>query len=226
MYILPGKIEPSSIIGGCIAEFKNVWSIEKINKYINDLEFLSNDKESEIKFEPAKVLDNSIGLRNNYNMGLTNNAQKNSTMREINNDFYTTVNSGLLWYKEYFNITNNIHFVEGFNVLRYEDGENYGAHYDGGTETGRAISPILYLNDEYVGGELEFVNFNIKIKPTAGSLYLFPSNYAYRHIAHPIKSGRKYAIVTWLHDRPYDHTQRPFDQSQNLEHDHTGHNHN
>jgi predicted 2-oxoglutarate/Fe(II)-dependent dioxygenase YbiX len=32
-------------------------------------------------------------------------------------------------------------------------------------------------------------------------LILFPSNYAYSHIAHPVTSGTKYAMVTWIRDR-------------------------
>jgi hypothetical protein len=32
-------------------------------------------------------------------------------------------------------------------------------------------------------------------------LILFPSNYAYSHIAHPITNGTKYAMVTWIKDR-------------------------
>ena len=45
-------------------------------------------------------------------------------------------------------------------------------------------------------------NFSIKIKPSPGMLAIFPANYAYSHIAHPVKTGTKYAIVTWLHDQP------------------------
>jgi predicted 2-oxoglutarate/Fe(II)-dependent dioxygenase YbiX len=61
---------------------------------------------------------------------------------------------------------------------------------------------LLYLNDDYSGGELEFRNFQLKISPKKGMLLLFPSNFAYAHIAHPVTSGTKYAFVTWLHDRP------------------------
>jgi predicted 2-oxoglutarate/Fe(II)-dependent dioxygenase YbiX len=64
------------------------------------------------------------------------------------------------------------------------------------------LSPILYLNDDYTGGEIEFVHHGITIKPSPGMLVLFPANYAYSHIAHPVKTGTKYAIVTWLHDQP------------------------
>jgi predicted 2-oxoglutarate/Fe(II)-dependent dioxygenase YbiX len=90
---------------------------------------------------------------------------------------------------------------EYYNVLKYSSGQKYDAHYDGSTADGRSISAIVYLNDEYIGGEIEFVNFGIKIKPEPGMLILFPSNYAYKHIAHPIVDGTKYAIVTWIKDR-------------------------
>ena len=66
---------------------------------------------------------------------------------------------------------------------------------------GRSVSAICYLNDDYEGGELEFVNFKLKIKPQAGMMILFPSNFAYMHIAHPVTSGTKYAMVTWIRDR-------------------------
>ena len=46
-------------------------------------------------------------------------------------------------------------------------------------------------------------NFDIKIKPQPGMLILFPSNFAYTHIAHPVTSGSKYALVTWIKDRDY-----------------------
>jgi predicted 2-oxoglutarate/Fe(II)-dependent dioxygenase YbiX len=69
------------------------------------------------------------------------------------------------------------------------------------TSTGRSVSAICYLNNDYEGGELEFPHFNLTIKPEPGMLILFPSNFAYAHIAHPIISGTKYALVTWLRDR-------------------------
>jgi predicted 2-oxoglutarate/Fe(II)-dependent dioxygenase YbiX len=90
---------------------------------------------------------------------------------------------------------------EDYSALKYSEGEEYRAHYDGHTATGRSISALVYLNSNFDGGELEFVNFGIKIKPQPGMLILFPSNFAYQHIAHPIVSGTKYSLVTWIKDR-------------------------
>jgi prolyl 4-hydroxylase len=123
-------------------------------------------------------------------------------MRKINNQFLDLIHSSTMSYINQFATECQFHIVEPFNLLKYQTGEEYKAHFDGTTQTHRAFSPILYLNDDYTGGELEFVHHNVKIKPTAGMLAIFPSNYAYAHIAHPVLTGTKYAIVTWLHDQP------------------------
>lgn len=87
---------------------------------------------------------------------------------------------------------------EGLSVLRYSDGSQYHLHADASPLNGRQMSMVAYLNDDYIGGELEFPFFNLKIKPSSGSLILFPSSYAYSHIAHPVTKNIKYSMVTWF----------------------------
>jgi predicted 2-oxoglutarate/Fe(II)-dependent dioxygenase YbiX len=88
---------------------------------------------------------------------------------------------------------------EGYNILKYENGTEYKQHHDcGGIHKDRVVSILVYLNDNYIGGELEFPMFNFKYKPNAGDIILFPSNYTFAHIAHPVTSGTKYAIVSWM----------------------------
>jgi predicted 2-oxoglutarate/Fe(II)-dependent dioxygenase YbiX len=111
--------------------------------------------------------------------------------------------SATAFYQEKYQIHEPL-FHEPYQALKYQTGTEYKAHYDGNTTSGRFLSAITYLNDDYNGGELEFPNFGVKIKPREGDLVLFPSNYAYAHIAHPVTSGTKYAIVTWIHDRPVE----------------------
>lgn len=55
-------------------------------------------------------------------------------------------------------------------------------------------SYVIYFNDNYDEGELEFPKFNIKIKPEALSIVLFPSGDPYSHVAHKSKNGQKYFI--------------------------------
>jgi len=92
-------------------------------------------------------------------------------------------------------------------LLRYKIGGKYAPHADADQldpATGRLyraadrdISALLYLNDDYVGGELTFTNLHYTLRPQAGDLVIFPSGIRYRHAAHAIESGRKYALVTW-----------------------------
>jgi predicted 2-oxoglutarate/Fe(II)-dependent dioxygenase YbiX len=204
MYIpnLPKEeIEPTEIIGGCIAIFENAW--KNPLETIEEIEEITSDPATGITFTKAQTYEDGLNgnKRTNLDLNLTYNAQKNEVIRKINNEFFNISFAAMNYYYRKFNSEGIFRYTESFNLLKYQTGQEYKAHHDGDTVLGRAYSPILYLNDEYSGGELEFINFNITIKPKAGMLVIFPSNYPYSHIAHPVKTGTKYAIVTWLHDR-------------------------
>jgi hypothetical protein len=199
-------LQATEIIGGAIAIYENAWANPE--ETINEINMVSNDASSNVRFVPAQTKDdisqgdpNLQSIRTNYGLGLTEAAKINENMRKINNRFYELLSSASHFYGKHFNLYETLYDVEGYGVLKYSGGQEYKAHYDGGTDTARSVSAILYLNDEYTGGEIEFTNFNIKIKAKPGTLILFPSNYAYTHIAHPVQTGTKYAIVTWMHDR-------------------------
>lgn len=88
---------------------------------------------------------------------------------------------------------------EGYVLLKYEVGTMYNQHYDcGPKQSHRVFSIICYLNDDYEGGELEFPYLDLTYKPSAGDVIVFPSNYTFSHIAHPVTSGTKYSLVTWV----------------------------
>ena len=59
------------------------------------------------------------------------------------------------------------------------------------------LSLVMFLNDDYEGGELEFPYFDYKIVPQKGKVVLFPSSFAYSHIAHPVEEGTKYTAINW-----------------------------
>ena len=54
-------------------------------------------------------------------------------------------------------------------------------HQDPDEEQNIICSFSLYLNDDFEGGELEFAEVPIKLKPKAGTLAVIPSGYKYRH---------------------------------------------
>lgn len=90
-------------------------------------------------------------------------------------------------------------FLENVNVNRYEPGQQYHAHADAMGNSSRVISALVYLNNDFTGGETEFLLFNEKVTPKAGRLVIFPSNYAYAHAALPPTDGTKYSAAFWTH---------------------------
>lgn len=82
-------------------------------------------------------------------------------------------------------------------LLRYEPGNMFHNHYDAAPAYPRIVSVSMFLNDNFEGGELEFKEFNIKIKPEAGDVVIFCSAFPYMHQVHPVTKGIRYAAVKW-----------------------------
>jgi predicted 2-oxoglutarate/Fe(II)-dependent dioxygenase YbiX len=95
--------------------------------------------------------------------------------------------------------------------VKYEPGGHYVTHIDGqyleddvikiGPDH-KDLTCILYLNDDYEGGELTFNFFNKTIRPKSGQVITFPSNWRYLHKVSTITSGERYAIVIWFKTTP------------------------
>tara|TARA_R110000782_G_scaffold113310_2_gene203321 strand:- start:657 stop:1214 length:558 start_codon:yes stop_codon:yes gene_type:complete len=87
---------------------------------------------------------------------------------------------------------------EQFRIYRYKDGQQFKVHPDGAfkrdeTEHSK-ITVMLYLNDEFEGGETEFVMPHEVIEPEAGKLLLF--SHGQLHKGNPVPTGTKYVIRT------------------------------
>lgn len=93
--------------------------------------------------------------------------------------------------------TNKDLVMDSFALLRYTEGQFFVEHSDGSDKLGRALSIVIYLNDDYEGGEIYFRNQNLTIKPRAKSMVMFPSTDDFLHEAKPVISGTKYAIVSF-----------------------------
>ena len=111
---------------------------------------------------------------------------------QIYNPFIEVVND----YVSEYQLPNGAHEI--ISVLKYSGLAEYHAHYDHSPDSRRIFSAVACLGEPDEGGVLEFPNLNVSIRPEAGSVILFPSNFPYMHIAHPVTSGIKYSMVTWF----------------------------
>jgi predicted 2-oxoglutarate/Fe(II)-dependent dioxygenase YbiX len=116
------------------------------------------------------------------------------TVREVVNPFY-----GIEVYQS-----------EVPQILSYGIGGHYKPHIDAESlwkapngdvlwkkSIDRDLSIVMYLNDDYEGGDFVFPDLKIRIRPEPGMIVCFPSNHHYKHGVEPVTKGKRYSIVCW-----------------------------
>jgi hypothetical protein len=112
-----------------------------------------------------------------------------------------------------------------YPIKKYQAGTFMGAHFDQQEGDERLkVSFVMYLNDDYEGGEISFTirdpkgpiqgptpeadfedaaghgAYDFYVKPKAGSIIVFPPSPPYHHTAHLVKSGEKIMVPQhWIH---------------------------
>jgi hypothetical protein len=89
----------------------------------------------------------------------------------------------------------------GYAIQRTDPGGFYHWHIDGGSHefSRRQLVAVWYLNDvEGPGGETEFSFQDVKIRPEAGKLLLFPPFWTHEHRGVTLEQGVKYIATTWV----------------------------
>tara|TARA_B100000780_G_C21055531_1_gene424043 strand:- start:108 stop:902 length:795 start_codon:yes stop_codon:yes gene_type:complete len=139
--------------------------------------------------------------------------------------------------------------VENLGVIKYNEGEEYKTHMDcwipntsaykeqiknGGQ---RIYTCLIYLNDDFSGGETEFINANIKIIPKKGKAvfwnhlrnigncdgvvsddYNLP-NILSCHSGNPVKKGIKYACNIFVREKNFPMSKNPPTNTNYIEED-------
>jgi hypothetical protein len=108
--------------------------------------------------------------------------------------------------------TNNIfkHFENSklshsiFMIQRYKMNEGrYVYHHDFSIDyknkKNRVLTYLWYLNDVKEGGETDFPDLSLQIKPEAGTLLLFPATWDFPHCGKMPISSNKYIVTGWLY---------------------------
>ncbi len=71
-------------------------------------------------------------------------------------------------------------------------------HHSHGQKQGYPhLTSLLFLNDDYEGGE--FVLCGDKhIEKIQGSAIVFPSNFMYPHEVKEVTEGKRFSVMTWI----------------------------
>jgi prolyl 4-hydroxylase len=101
---------------------------------------------------------------------------------------------------------------ESLQVLRYRPGQEYKPHFDAlaGESNQRILTVLVYLNDDYQGGETLFLKTGLRFKGRRGDALLFrntgPDGRADEQAQHaglPVTAGEKIIASRWIRARPF-----------------------
>jgi hypothetical protein len=96
------------------------------------------------------------------------------------------------------------------HVATYKDGQHMGSHHDNGVEYVPGTTPeqeqaihnvitgSVALNEDYLGGQLQFSTSGISIRPPTGTVVLYPSNYIGAHSVLPVDEGNRYSYLQFF----------------------------
>ncbi len=206
------RVEPKEIDESILVEnleyginlYRNAISKEDCQRLINMLEEeISLDKRG-IKWHGATVnakAEPTSHARNCYDLKFKRDQvgkyiADSDVLRECYDIVDVGLNKSLRHYESVWNF--NINYKEAFNFVKYLPGEFFKIHADHGPYYTCTVSAVVYLNDDYEGGEIEFPRHDLVLKPKAGDIILFPSNFVYEHASLNLLSGTKYSVVIMM----------------------------
>lgn len=88
----------------------------------------------------------------------------------------------------------------GESLSRHHDNGRFDAdgHWVRNEFPQRCLSAVLYLNDDFEGGELVFDRQDVVIRPEPGLLVVFPSGQGYPHEVRRVERGVRYTMPFWF----------------------------
>lgn len=96
------------------------------------------------------------------------------------------------------------HAVTAWQIQHYDAADRGGYHQfhienSGVHNMRRCMAYIVYLNDIKEGGETEFLQQSIRVKPETGKTVIFPAYFTHIHRGNPVLSGEdKYILTGWM----------------------------
>jgi hypothetical protein len=184
-----------NIYEGAINKSDSEWIINTLeNTLSNSQMYYWREAQVTNSDKPIKAARDCSDFKfNDKTLGSIN--ESNKDLHEIYKKTFNIVKKCVDDYARYWGI--NVCYYESFNFVKYEGkGQEFKIHADHGPHYNTTVSIVVYLNDNYEGGELFFPRLDeLTYSPKAGDIAIFPSNYIYEHASLPMKDGTKYCIV-------------------------------
>ena len=120
-------------------------------------------------------------------------------------DYVDIVQTCYAMYAETYKILHDFE-LQALNVAvqKTEPGQGYHRwHCEQAKYSHRVAACMMYLNDDFDGGETEFLYQNKRIVPKRGQFLIWPATYTHAHRGNPPLSGKKYITTSWIEQNNY-----------------------
>ena len=120
-------------------------------------------------------------------------------------DYVDIVQTCYAMYAETYKILHDFE-LQALNVAvqKTEPGQGYHRwHCEQAKHSHRVAACMMYLNDDFDGGETEFLYQNKRIVPKRGQFLIWPATYTHAHRGNPPLSGKKYITTSWIEQNDY-----------------------
>jgi len=89
-------------------------------------------------------------------------------------------------------------------IQRMQTGVELKSHTDQHTDPSIRYATIIYINDDYVDGELFFPKLDISLRPKPGDMLFFPGDEAHEHgVKHVGEGPIRYVIVGFIKEKDH-----------------------
>jgi len=181
-----------------ITLYKDTFSKEKCQNLIDKFE--KNTKFHEVK---------KINAKDGWHMSFTQvHLSKHKEFEDENKELKKLFLEAIRLYKKEHNIQEyqwpKEFQLEPLRIKRYipNSNEKFDEHVEiTNLETAkRFMVAFLYLNDDFEGGETDFPQFQVMIKPERGNMVLFPAGWNWLHKGNSVRGNSpKYIVGMLLH---------------------------
>lgn len=170
---------------------QTIWAIEKVfspeecQAMINEVEAMGFE---EALITTGRGMVMNKGVRNNDRVIFDDALRAKTLFERLKHHMPPTIGDWSL-----------IGLNERFRAYRYDVGQRFKPHFDGAfireeDVEESAITMMIYLNDDYVGGATNFLDYNEVVIPIVGKVLFF--FHPVLHEGCEIHQGRKYVLRT------------------------------
>tara|TARA_X000001382_G_scaffold112029_1_gene89084 strand:+ start:120 stop:701 length:582 start_codon:yes stop_codon:yes gene_type:complete len=178
-----------------VVRYRGAFSRKECADLVKYIDYLDNNNLLFYDKERLHFVDNkTINVNNGFNLDVT-------AASRISQQILPNMKVCIEEYMKMFSLLQQSEFAAydcklkkipaggGFHSWHYENGSYISAP--------RSFVIQVYLNDEFEGGETEFLYQNLREEAVTGDVIIFPAGFTHTHRGNPPIGGTKYIATTW-----------------------------